>query len=88
MGPDGHRIALLGELDGIVAQEGLFVGRLLAADFAPDIHDDFAGSVGADVDGTEVHLHHDRPARLDGELLVEFFLRRSQGGEGGEQEKG
>src|ERR1035437_9996328 len=87
VGPNRHRIALLGELDGIVAQECLLVGLLPPADLAPDIHNDFAGGVGADIDGAEVHLDHDGATRLDGEALVELFFRRSQGDGGARQQK-
>ena len=88
MGPDGHGVAILSERDGVVPQERLLVGLLPPANLAPHIYDDFAGPVGAHVDGAEVHLDHDRAARLDGEALVELFLSRGRGSDRAEEEEG
>src|SRR5439155_8044052 len=71
---DGHGVALLREVHRPLAQKFFFARLVSAADFSVHVHDDFAGRVGADVDGPKIHVHDDFAARLDGEALVDLFL--------------
>ena len=77
---DCNGIAVLREGHRTLVQKCFFVGLLPPADFPDHVHNDFAGGVGAHVDGAEIHVHDDFAARLDGESLIDLFLRLAPGG--------